>query len=298
VLVGQVLPLGTATWLLSLERPLVYGVFVHGMDVAQAARVRRRRWLLRQVLGGAAAVFAANRYVAGLVGDLGVAAERIHLVYPAPSLPLRPNASVVERLRGQWHLGSGPLLVTVARLVRRKGHNVVLRALEAIWREAPDVRYVVVGAGPELANLQALAAGLSKPQQVSFVGEQSDDEVAAWLALATVFVMTPRALPDGDVEGFGLVYLEAAWFGVPSVAARTGGVAEAVSDGDTGLLVPEGDVAATARAVLRLLHDDGVRRAMGERARRRVTNDFSARRGAETILRVFDRAAERARQAG
>jgi phosphatidylinositol alpha-1,6-mannosyltransferase len=287
VAVGQVLPLGTAVWLLAQWRPLRYAVFVHGMDVTLALRRPRKRWLLRQIFAGAEAVLAANRYAAGLVSSLGVPAGRLRLVYPPPALHGIPNAAAVERLRRRYGLANKPLLLTVGRLVRRKGHRLVLRALEEVWRAVPTARYVVVGEGPERARLEELASHLSRPAQVLFTGGVSDEEVAAWLSLSSVFIMTPETLPDGDVEGFGMVYLEAGAFGKPVIGSAAGGVPEAIVDGATGLLVPEGDAAAVAAAAVRLLSDRALARELGKRGRERALREFTARRSAAAVLEVF-----------
>lgn len=287
VIVGQVLPLGTAVWLLSLVRPLHYAVFVHGMDVAQAMKSKRKNWLIKKIFNKAKGVFAANKFVAGLIKELGVPATQITIIYPSPALTKFPNAALVNRLRDEFNLTKAPILLTIGRLVERKGHDIVLRALEIVWREAPDLKYFIIGDGTNRTPLQVLKNTLSRHEQVRFLGALTDDETASWLSVATIFIMTPRTLPSGDVEGLGLVYLEAGYAGKPVIGSYSGGVPEAVIEGETGLLVPENEAEATAAAILKLLRDPALAARLGAAGRKQALC-FSATAGAKKIVEFFN----------
>lgn len=287
IIVGQVLPLGTAVWLLSLVRSIHYTVFVHGMDIAQAAKFKRKKWLIKKICHKAKGVFAANKFTAGLMRELSVPAEQVTIIYPGPVLTKFPNAALVNRLRDEFNLAKAPVLLTISRLVERKGHNIVLCALEIVWREIPNLKYFIIGDGPHRARLKVLKNTLSRHEQVKFLGTLTDDETAAWLSVATIFVMTPRALPNGDVEGLGIVYLEAGYAGKPVIGSYSGGVPEAVIDGETGFLVPENDVQATAAAILKLLRDPALAARLGA-AGRKHSLGFSATAGANKVLEFFN----------
>ncbi|OGL61378.1 hypothetical protein A3H10_04075 [Candidatus Uhrbacteria bacterium RIFCSPLOWO2_12_FULL_46_10] len=286
-IVGQVLPLGTAVWILSFIKKTRYAVFVHGMDVSLPIRHSRKRWLLKNILGRAEKVLAANNFVAQMVRNLGLPAEQVVVIYPSPVIKKLSNNTLTENLRQRYNLQNKPILLTIGRLVERKGHEIILMALESVWREAPQLRYFIIGTGPFKNKLEDLRALLSHPHQVIFLGEINDEETAAWLSLATIFIMTPRALANGDAEGFGLVYLEAAFFGKPVIASRTGGVSEAVIDGQTGIIVEENNVEATAMAILKLLKNPSLAEELGRDGQERVEKQFSAESAAQRIKDVF-----------
>lgn len=145
------------------------------------------------------------------------------------------------------------------------------------------MRYVVVGDGPERSGLERLAANLGLRDAVVFTGRASVEEVNAWYHLADVFAMPARS-DDHDIEGFGIVFLEAAAAGKPVVAGRGGGVGDAVVDGVTGLLIDPSSEDELANALRRLLLDQRYADAMGEEARRRVMSEF----GPETFCRSLN----------
>jgi phosphatidylinositol alpha-1,6-mannosyltransferase len=267
---GQLLSLGAPTLLLARRHRLPYAVFVHGADLADYCGREPWRSLGRRIVRGARAVLVNSRFTAGLVDRfLPGAARRIEVlplgVDPAP--PAEPAR--VARLRRDLDLGEGPVLLSVARLVASKGHDVVLAALPELARRFPGLRYLVVGDGPRRPALERLARRLGVGGRVVFAGPVGGDDLPACYDLATLFVQMSRdGGPGGGVEGFGLTFLEAASHGLPALAGQSGGVAEAVLDGGSGLLLPPGDAGALVAAAGRLLEDDAARRRLAAGARR------------------------------
>jgi phosphatidylinositol alpha-1,6-mannosyltransferase len=209
-----------------------------------------------------------------LVTRYGTDPERFR---PLDALPLR------ERLE----LGKRPVLLTIARLVPRKGIDSVLEALAAVRRAVPDLVYVVAGDGPDRERLVELARRLGVDESVRFVGAVEDAELPLWYSLGDVFVMPSRSDPP-DVEGFGIVYLEAAACERPVVAARAGGVPDAVADGVSGLLVEPGDRDGLARALAELLSDPARRANLGRRARERVLAELTWDRIADATFAALE----------
>jgi phosphatidylinositol alpha-1,6-mannosyltransferase len=158
--------------------------------------------------------------------------------------------------------------------VPRKGIDTVLGALARVRESVPDVVYVVAGEGPDRERLEELAGRAGVNGSVRFVGAVPNDELALWYSLGDVFVMPSRSEPP-DVEGFGIVYLEAAACERPVVAARAGGVPDAVADGVSGLLVEPDDEVGLAQALTELLRDPARRADLGRRARERVLSEFT-----------------------
>src|SRR5213079_1652098 len=144
-------------------------------------------------------------------------------------------------------------MLTVARLTPHKGADTVLRALPAILEHAPDVRYAVAGSGPALDQLEELASAIGVADRVSFLGSVSDRDLPALYNLASVYVGASRLANRIGVEGFGISLVEASACGLPVVAGNSGGIPDAVRDGETGFLVPPEDPAALAATIVRLL---------------------------------------------
>jgi phosphatidyl-myo-inositol dimannoside synthase len=228
-------------------------------------RVRRRE------LAGADCVLAGSRYTADLTQSLGAHADRV-LVTRYGTDPERFRPLDATPLRARLGIGDRPVLLTIARLVPRKGIDQVLEALASVRRAVPEVVYVIAGAGPDRERLVELAR--REGESVRFVGAIEHDELPLWYSLGDVFVMPSRSDPP-DVEGFGIVYLEAAACERPVVAARAGGVPDAVAEGVSGLLVEPGDVAGLVRALTELLSDPARRADLGRRARERVLAELT-----------------------
>ena len=202
--------------------------------------------------------------------------------------------STQERDAAREHFGlpvDAELIVGLSRLVPRKGFDTAIRAAARLRRTRPDLLLVIAGSGRDSERLQRLAAELDAP--VRFLGRVPNDDLPLLYGCADIFTMLCRNRWGGlEQEGFGIVFVEAASCGVPQVAGDSGGAAEAVADGETGIVIadPE-DTQAVADAFARLLDDDELRRRMGQRSRERVLEEFAydvlARRLGDT-LGVYD----------
>jgi phosphatidylinositol alpha-1,6-mannosyltransferase len=227
----------------------------------------------RQALTRADRVLAGSTFTAGLAENLGVARERITVTRYGTD-PSRFTPRDATALRSRLGLSGRPVLVTIARLVERKGIDSVLEALPSVRGAVPDVAYVVVGDGPHRARLEAHARAAGVESAVKFVGPVPDEELPLWYSLGDVFVMPSRSEAP-DVEGFGIVYLEAGACERPVVALSAGGVPDAVADGISGLLVAPGDGAALAARLSELLLDPARAAELGRRGRERVLGELN-----------------------
>jgi len=290
VLLDPALPLG----LLGPHLDTPYGVILHGAEVTVPGRLPGSRAALARVLRDARLVVSAGGYPAAeaLHAAPGIA-DRVVEVPPGVDAGAITPLKAAERRAARARLGlpaHGPLVVSVSRLVPRKGMDVLIEAVNRLASSYPDLVLAIGGDGRELARLQRLAA--ASPQNVRVLGRVSDEDRAALLGAADVFVMACRSRWLGlEQEGFGLVFLEAAAAAVPQVAGDSGGASEAVLDGVTGLVVgAPGDPGAVAEALRSLLADPTRRRRMGRAARARVReffdNDVLASRLAEALAGV------------
>lgn len=248
-------------------------VTAHGNEVLPVSSARRRWKRLRAMTRGT--VIATNSaYTAGLVrAILGDRAAPLVEIVPSPlPTPTAPDAAAMAWAAEQA-AGAGPVIATVARLEPRKGVDQVIRAVPALAARHPGLRFLVAGGGPDRGRLEALAAELGLGDRVRFLGRVSEEQKSALLQQADLFAMPSRR--DGDsVEGYGVVYLEAGWFGCPSLAGSAGGSSEVVADGDTGAVCDGADAAQVQAALAALLEDPARLKAMGEAAAERVRAGF------------------------
>lgn len=186
-----------------------------------------------------------------------------------------PDTVARARLRARYGLADRPVVLCLSRLVPRKGQDMLIRAFARIRRQVPDAALVIVGGGPYRTDLERLAQRRGVAEDVLFTGGVPAEELAAHHAMADVFAMPCRTRGSGlDVEGLGIVYLEASASGVPVVAGRSGGAPETVRDGETGWVVDGTDVDAIATAVGDLLADPQTAARMGAAGRDWVVADW------------------------
>ena len=274
VLLDPALPLG----LLGPHIGVPYGVVLHGAEVTVPARLPGSRAALRRVLDGAALIVSAGAYPA-TEGRRAAPASTAHVVEVPPGVdaiavtPMKAPERRAARAR-QGLSTDGPLVVSVSRLVPRKGMDVLIEAANRLAPSYPDLTLVVAGDGRERGRLGRLAA--RSTLDVRVLGRISDEDRATLLGAADVFVMACRNRWLGlEQEGFGIVFLEAAAAGVPQIAGASGGAQEAVLHGVTGLVVDQpDDPGAVAEALRALLADPARRRRMGRAARTRVAESF------------------------
>ena len=156
--------------------------------------------------------------------------------------------------------------MTVARLVEYKGIDTAIRVLALLAADHPGLQYAVIGRGPDAARLRALSAELGVSDRVHLLTDVEDTELVAGYSIGDIYVGLTRETPT-DVEGFGISFVEAAACGLPVIATRSGGIPDAVSDGETGVLLEPGDPAGAAAAIDQLLKRPDVARRMGHAGR-------------------------------
>ncbi len=261
-------PLGTAAYLVKIATRKPYTVFLHGLDFDLARRTPLRAWVAKRILKSAKNVVTNTNALKGEVDRF--AGVRSIVVHPVVDDGL-VEASKVMIAAHRCH--EEVVLLTVARLVSRKGHEDVLRMLPNM----KGVRYHIVGDGVQRAYLEELVQELGLEDRVEMQQGVSDKKLADLYRQTDIFIM-PTKKTATDREGFGIVYLEAQLFGVPVIATDHPGVDEALVDGVSGLLVKD-DAMQLKRAVKKLAKDPDLRKRMG-------------RAGREFVLAGFTRAAE------
>ena len=286
VVIDPALPAG----LIGPRLDIPYAVIVHGAEVAIPARLPGTRRLLRRVLDGAAGVIAAGGYAARECDRALGRPLPAFLIPPGVDTDRFKPQTAAERVEARRRLElqiEAPTVVSVSRLVPRKGMDTLVRSAALLADVHQDLQVVIAGRGRDRRRLTRLAARVGAP--VRLPGRLSDRDLVALYGCADVFAMLCRTRWRGlEQEGFGIVFLEAAAAGVPQVAGRSGGAHEAVTDGETGIVLDPATPQSAADAIGALLDAPAHRQEMGGAARRRAEAEFSYDVLAGRLSRALD----------
>ena len=214
-----------------------------------AQEIPVRPSLTRFAVRRPAATIAVSSHARALAAGIGCDPDPFRVIPPGIDIPDRGGRNVA---------GDRPTVLTIARFeVAYKGHDMMVEAMPSILARVPDAQWVLIGEGPLRTGIEQRAEELGIGNSVSFLGRVSDAERDRWLTEANAFAMPSRLPEDGTGEGFGIVFLEAAACGVPQIAGRSGGSADAVADGETGVVLDDPrDVDAVARAITAVLEPE------------------------------------------
>jgi phosphatidylinositol alpha-1,6-mannosyltransferase len=266
---------GIVVWTLSFFLPISYVVITHGNEILRCKHQPLLRWLLRRVLGRAEGVFSVSRYTQRLVEKLVPEIEAVFIPNGVSMESVRTNRGP-EQLRAELGLEDQPIILSLGRLVQRKGHDMLLKAMPAILEAVPNAVWLIAGQGPYQATLQADVESMGLDDHVRWLGYIESRDKGDYYRMCDVYALVSRTIEtEGEVEGFGITYLEASACRAPIVAGRSGGVEDAVQDGITGLLVDPRDPDAIAAAVIRLLCKREYAQQLGEQGYQRTLKDFS-----------------------
>jgi phosphatidylinositol alpha-1,6-mannosyltransferase len=282
VCIGELVPSG---WILAMLRfwPNIRRVvYLHGEEITMRdaydpdAR-RRRRALTRAQIAIAVSRFTADA-VRALIGD--VASPRIVLIgNGVDTARFTPRPRPAD-LMARYGLDGKFVFIAVCRLLEKKGVDNAIRAFAGLHRTQPACRYLIIGTGPFAGRLAAIVAECGVTDSVIFAGDVPDEDLADHYSLGDVFLMPNRALPDGDTEGFGLVFLEANAAGLPAIAGRDGGSTDAVQDGVNGLVVDGNSVTEIGIAMRRLFESSALREKLAQHGLERASSMDWSRRSA------------------
>ena len=255
-----------------------YAVVLHGSEVTVPGRLPVARSMLARVLRGASLVICAGNYPAGEAERAAGCTLPTVVVPPGVDTDRFRPLDEAERASVRRELGlpvDAPLVVSVSRLVPRKGMDTLIRAAARLGRTEPDLVVAIAGSGRDRRRLEGLVASTGAP--VRLLGRVPEELLPGLYGAGDVFAMLCRSRWGGlEQEGFGIVFLEAAAAGVPQVAGESGGAAEAVAHERTGLVMGRPDaVERVVRTLSDLLGDEKRRAEMGREARRRAQAEFS-----------------------
>ncbi len=277
---GRALPEGLVAWLTARIGMLPVVIYAHGEELTSWGRGAKYQ-VMRFVLRHADKVVANSDYTREELLRIQIADERIVLINPGVDIErFQPNLPHADLLQGIGVTHDSKLLLSVGRLSRRKGFDKLIESMPELLKRGIDVRYAVIGIGEDRKYLADKADTYRVMDRVHFLGHVSPDVLPRWYNACDIFVMPNREI-NGDTEGFGMVYIEAAACGKSTIAGLGGGTGSAVLHGETGLRVDGTDVGLLTEALAGVLTDDDLRLRMGAVGLERVTKHFSWEKVAE-----------------
>jgi phosphatidylinositol alpha-1,6-mannosyltransferase len=283
---GDLIPAGLIGITLKKALGIPFVAFCHGEDITLSDQRRFQPKVRNAIYRAADAVIANGNFAIENLLRIGIQREKIHKITPGLDTSVFYPEKADTKLRDRYGIGAKDVvLMTVARLVQRKGHARVLRALAELQADIPAFKYVIVGRGPMEAELRALTTQMNLQDKVVFAGFVPDDELNHYYNLADIVAM-PNTGEAGDIEGFGMVFLEANAAGKPVIGGRSGGTSEAVADGESGFLVDSDGDLELQDALRKLLTDQSLRESMGAKGLRRAREEFDWDSRAATLRKI------------
>ncbi|NQT49230.1 glycosyltransferase family 4 protein [Candidatus Kuenenbacteria bacterium] len=289
LVVGHVLPTGTVAYILKKLLRVPYLVSIHGLDIAIAQQNKRKKWLMRKVFSQAEKIITNSNYTKEQLLKLDCCVkDDVVVVYPCPNKTLgKGSEEFKQRVFQNNNLQNKKIILTVGRLVERKGHDKVIEAMPEILEKIPNAVYIIVGQGKQLSDLKTKAEEIQVKDKVLFFTDMMDNELPTFYELADVFIMPSRQLANGDVEGFGIVYLEANIYAKPAIAGKSGGAVEAVEHNLNGLLVDPLNINEISQAIVSVLENQTKAKELGERGRERVIEKFNWEKQAAELVKIL-----------
>ncbi len=290
VLFGAAAPLGLIAPALRAAGARRLVALTHGHEAAWA-QLPAARQLMRRIGDSVDVVTYLGEYTHQRIGAALSPDARAHMQRLAPGVDgsvFTPGVDGSE-VRARYGLTGRPVVVCVSRLMPRKGQDTLIRAFAAVRARVPDSALLLVGGGPIEDKLGALAASMGLRDHVVITGSVPWAELPSYYRAGDVFAMPCRTRRRGmDVEGLGIVYLEASASGLPVVAGNSGGAPDAVKEGETGFVVDGRDIRSVAEPIVRLLLDEKLRASMGRAGRAWVESDWRWDSAAARLATMLD----------
>lgn len=264
-------------------------IYVHGEEVTTETGGRLHGNRRKYYLNSADKVIAVSSFTCdALTKEMGLSPESVSLIQNGVDTDRFTPGARDEIFLNRLGLSRKKIILTVGRLVPRKGIDTTIRAMKQVIEKVPEAHYVIVGHGEYGEFLENLIKTQNLEKNITMVGAVSDLDLIKYLRACDIFVMPNRTMPDGDTEGFGLVFREANATGKAVIGGRAGGAVEAVLDGQTGLLVDGNNPDCVAKAIESLLLDDQTRERMALNGLK-VARENNTQAVADRFIRTCER---------
>jgi len=286
---GQVLSSGFTGWLMNRIFNIPYIVYVYGSETFRFGRNPFLLDMIKHILNSAYLIIPNSNFTKNEFIDIGIPEEKFLIVTPGVDTkkfyPTIKDSVLIEK----HGLKDKIVLLTVARLDERKGHDNVIIALSKLKNQYPNLVYLIVGKGREEAKLKTLCRQLNIEDRVIFTGYVPDNELPKYYNLCDIFILLNRQTADderlrGDYEGFGIVFLEASACGKPVIAGNYGGIADAVENGKSGYIINGTKINNIIETLNILLQNSYLRTELGNYGLKRVRETFDWKFKSNEIL--------------
>lgn len=262
---GRCLPEGFIGYLINKTMGIPYICFIHGEDVETAATSRELSWIVKKALSGAKYLVCNSQNTATiLLNTWHTASAKTKVINPGVDTKRFVPAEYNSEIRTALGWNERPVILTVGRLQERKGHDMMIKALPAIKEQVPDILYAIIGDGEQRPLLDSLVNKLGLIENVMFMSEISDDQMIQCYQQCNLFILPNRTV-GRDIEGFGMVLVEAQACGKPVIAGNSGGTAETMLVGESGYIVDCTSVGSMVEQIIPILKDTKLASRMGAR---------------------------------
>jgi phosphatidylinositol alpha-1,6-mannosyltransferase len=279
---------GIASFLIKKILGTKYFLMAHGSEVLKHKEKNIQQWLMKLIFENAKTICANSRFTRKLVVSLGFKTPNIIVAHPPISIPPTPSTADLDELNKKFDLNGKLVLLTVSRLVPRKGHAEVIKALAKLRSKYPNLIYVMTGEGPYIEILKKIAEEHDIQDRIIMPGFVSTRDLSLLYQRCDIYV-SPSHEINNDIEGFGMSLAEASSFGKPVIAGKSGGVEDAVIDGETGLLVESPSVDFLVEGITRLLDDELLRLNLGNSGKEFVERELNIMVIRKKFLDILER---------
>ncbi len=285
---AKVFPEGLITLIVSKLKNIPYVLYSAGEEITEGFTSRKLGMVIPFICRGASKIIVCSTNTKHIIHNLGIPDEKIHIVYPGVNVARFADAEEKGNvIRKKHDLQDAPVILTVGRLQLRKGHDTVIKALPAVKKRFKNIRYLIAGIGEEENYLKGLVREVGGEEHVIFAELVPDDELPGYYGACDLFIMANRQVNE-DIEGFGIVFLEAAAAKKAVIAGKSGGTADAVAHNITGLLIDASQIDETADTIISLLTDIARRERMGNAGYERVQQDFAIDRAGKQVKAISE----------
>jgi len=285
VIVGNVLPLGTATYFLSKFLKFKYAIILHGTDIAYSQKTARKRKITNKILKQANKIIcnSSNTFELTQKATSFDIQNKTLIVNPGINSDFKIDKNLKEDLIKRYNLENKFVLLSLSRLIKRKGQDKIIQALQETVKTIPNLELFIAGDGEDKRYLEEIKnAMLMIKNKVHFLGKISDEEKWAWYDICDIFILPSRE-EKGNMDGFGIVYLEANLIEKPVIAGDSGGIKDAVKEGINGVLVDPNNTDEISDTIIKLARDKNLREKLGEQGKQRAIKDFDWKKQIEKI---------------
>lgn len=284
LLLAHPLPLGLSAIALKKRYKIPFSIFTHGTEITKAQQNSTQKKLLKLVFSEAQNIICTTDFMRQILeNEFNVKKDEITIIPPG----INPKKTQPKTIT------SDTKLLTVGRLVKRKGHDLTLKALHHIVEENKNIHYTIAGDGPEKNSLEKLIRAYNLEKFVTIKENLTDQEIKNEYANSDIFIMPTRNI-DGDIEGFGMVFLEAALYHLPIIASKSGGVSEAIQHNHNGILIPEprqnssaSDIETLTNAIQTYINNPELRITHGNNGYNRVIQKFTWEAQANILKKIL-----------